>query len=293
MRARMYDPRTGRFTQNDPILGNRPGEHYIYVGNNPISRIDPKGDRWKIEHGPAAETMLRDLAKYTGRQFRVDKDGNVYFDKPLQKRKGVWASKADLAWIEGTQKDPERHESIEKLWIHMVSGDEWHRERFKEAWLAYSGLDTATWAFVKGGAAGGAGAALTIATGPLGGVAIGFIAKELGFENVSLGAWIMFGGQTASMGVFTYGAATGAFVTTATTGVTAAASPQGQQVIQQASEYAARKAQVLQGMQEEFIRLRDKMPNLRLKGGEEMDVALTALDTLSKMIRQLGGDIPK
>jgi hypothetical protein len=39
----MYDPRLGRLTQADPILGNRPFKHYAYASNNPISRIDPMG----------------------------------------------------------------------------------------------------------------------------------------------------------------------------------------------------------------------------------------------------------
>ncbi len=43
MRFRMYDPRTGRFTQNDPLRGNRPSKHYLYGSNNPLSRIDPMG----------------------------------------------------------------------------------------------------------------------------------------------------------------------------------------------------------------------------------------------------------
>ena len=43
MRARMYDSRTGRFTQTDPILGNRPSKHYLYGSNNPVSRVDPMG----------------------------------------------------------------------------------------------------------------------------------------------------------------------------------------------------------------------------------------------------------
>jgi RHS repeat-associated protein len=43
MRHRMYDPRTGRFTQVDPIRGNRPGKHYAYASNKPITRIDPRG----------------------------------------------------------------------------------------------------------------------------------------------------------------------------------------------------------------------------------------------------------
>jgi len=43
MRHRMYDPRIGRFTQVDPVLGNRAHEHYRHAANNPISNTDPMG----------------------------------------------------------------------------------------------------------------------------------------------------------------------------------------------------------------------------------------------------------
>src|SRR5436190_1936100 len=43
MRNRMYDPSLGRFTQTDPILGNRPGKHYAYASNNPLGIVDPMG----------------------------------------------------------------------------------------------------------------------------------------------------------------------------------------------------------------------------------------------------------
>jgi len=43
MRHRTYDPRIGRFTQVDPILGNRPHEHYVYARNNPVRLTDPMG----------------------------------------------------------------------------------------------------------------------------------------------------------------------------------------------------------------------------------------------------------
>jgi hypothetical protein len=39
----MYDPRVGRFTQTDPLVGNRPAEHYTYAANNPVSTVDPQG----------------------------------------------------------------------------------------------------------------------------------------------------------------------------------------------------------------------------------------------------------
>jgi RHS repeat-associated protein len=43
MRNRYYDPRIGRFTQADPILGRRATAHYAYASNNPVGRKDPRG----------------------------------------------------------------------------------------------------------------------------------------------------------------------------------------------------------------------------------------------------------
>jgi RHS repeat-associated protein len=43
--TRIYDPGDGRFLQQDPIVRNRPTHHYLYCNNNPIVKVDPKGDR--------------------------------------------------------------------------------------------------------------------------------------------------------------------------------------------------------------------------------------------------------
>jgi RHS repeat-associated protein len=62
VRHRMYDPKLGRFTQGDPILGNRPPEHYAYATNNPVQHKDPTGLDIFIQKGDQKEfeTLLSD-----------------------------------------------------------------------------------------------------------------------------------------------------------------------------------------------------------------------------------------
>lgn len=151
VRRRMYDPRLGRFTQTDPIAGNKPTEHYSYAGNNPVGRTDPMGEYWTLSQGPGATAMLSDLQKFTGRRITVDASGHVWFAG--EKFGKEYASSGDMKWIWSGQNDTAEND-IGVLWRHLTGGDEWHRERFKDAWLAYSGQETPLQAFDRGGAAG-------------------------------------------------------------------------------------------------------------------------------------------
>ena len=55
MGARDYDPSTGRFLQEDPIMGELSQPQtlhpFTYVGNNPIIRTDPLGLSWRESPG--------------------------------------------------------------------------------------------------------------------------------------------------------------------------------------------------------------------------------------------------
>jgi RHS repeat-associated protein len=46
--TRIYDPVTGRFLQNEPLLDTRTLFHYLYVDQNPVSLVDPLGLQGKV-----------------------------------------------------------------------------------------------------------------------------------------------------------------------------------------------------------------------------------------------------
>jgi hypothetical protein len=78
MRARMYDPRIGRFTQTDPIFDNRPSKHYTYASNNSAMLTDPMGLDVDLRWGPNATRdaivrgdwrKIQDLHGFAERKF--------------------------------------------------------------------------------------------------------------------------------------------------------------------------------------------------------------------------------
>jgi len=56
--ARYYDPAAGRFLTRDPVAGTvlapQTMNRYVYVGNNPVNRIDPSGRVWETGGGCSA-----------------------------------------------------------------------------------------------------------------------------------------------------------------------------------------------------------------------------------------------
>jgi RHS repeat-associated protein len=68
-RMRYHEPRTGRFLTRDPIgIWTDPGNHgngTTYVGNNPFSRVDPRGEfqepRWTLCSGSERSSVVEAL----------------------------------------------------------------------------------------------------------------------------------------------------------------------------------------------------------------------------------------
>jgi RHS repeat-associated protein len=68
MRNRFYDASTGRFLQRDPIGFSGGANPYVYLGNNPVDRIDPLGligsDEGFDRLARSIETMTPTQRKY-------------------------------------------------------------------------------------------------------------------------------------------------------------------------------------------------------------------------------------
>ncbi len=78
--TRLYDPHIGRFLQNEPTLGGRPTNHYLYCAQNPLSTVDPSG---RIDQALLQEAQ-RSLAEKSGRwDILNDNFGGPNQDKGL------------------------------------------------------------------------------------------------------------------------------------------------------------------------------------------------------------------
>ena len=75
MRARYYEPSTGRFLSEDPA---RDGWNwYVYCGNEPVGHVDPSG-KWSDQDNALAFWAIG-ISLTVGALFVADKPGSAYY----------------------------------------------------------------------------------------------------------------------------------------------------------------------------------------------------------------------
>ena len=120
MRARMYDPRLGRFMQADPIISNRISESYKYVKCSPTLLTDPSGKDIKVLSDPnlyskeavdkaqkhADSNRNRDLKGYSETKTVVAEDKSIWKQTTIVKGDPKGFSKYNTSYTSlGNDKD--------------------------------------------------------------------------------------------------------------------------------------------------------------------------------------------
>lgn len=67
--TRLYDPATGRFLQNEPLLSRRTLAQYLYANQNPVSFVDPLGLECK------SKNTQKEYSAPVGAQYDDDPSG--------------------------------------------------------------------------------------------------------------------------------------------------------------------------------------------------------------------------
>lgn len=93
----------GRFTQTDPILGNRPSQHYSYAANNPLSNGDPMGTDVRFS-GPSGfgDWDRANAGKYANLSFQFNMRSKKLEVLSGADAAGLTADEKALLWAIGS-----------------------------------------------------------------------------------------------------------------------------------------------------------------------------------------------
>ena len=86
-KARVYDPKWGRFLQTDPIGSKDDLDLYSYVGDDPINKVDPTGTIINIPNHDQQDTVVALINAISKQQYKVDTKGNLVKDDKAKENK--------------------------------------------------------------------------------------------------------------------------------------------------------------------------------------------------------------